>query len=227
MPANFSAMGWPWLHWRKTLGTIALLLGTTALWLWIGARYASVYVEHGPMESFQAGCLALGCLLFALRLSPSPRPRVSSTHERILFAALALFYGTFMLLEFDTREFDWPLFNRIFHGVIRNVWLGALWFIIGFLIFRHFRGFFSALWRWLWTGPGRLFMAAGVFWVAGAFVDKLKPFDLRSQNLFMEELLENNAALLMILSAITCWSRHADPAPQTAAAGWVESTPPV
>jgi 4-amino-4-deoxy-L-arabinose transferase-like glycosyltransferase len=178
------------------LGLAILLVGASLLWLWAAAVYPKIYVENGPMENFQVGCLGVGALLFAWQARGLQRA------ERVLFAALALFYITFLIREFDTRKFDWPIANAILSGTIRNVWLGALWLVTGYFIYRSRAKLVPLGLRWVGTPEGRLLLVAGVFWVFGAAVDKLELFGSKPRDMLAEELLEINAALLMMLSAI-------------------------
>jgi hypothetical protein len=189
----------------KRLGILALLVGSTALWLWIAAVRPRVHVEHGPMENFQAGCLALGGVLLGHRAWRSGKGA-----ERAWLGALALLYVTFLFLELDTGEFDWPAVNTVLQGVVRNAWLGLLWSVAGLALFRHRRDVPEVARRWLGTSPGKLLLTAGLFWAAGSVVDKTEPFLLRSQNMLVEEIWESNAALLMALAAVI-GSRRAGP----------------
>lgn len=191
------------------IGLAVLLVIATLLWLWAAAVHPGIYVENGPMENFQVGCLGVGGVLFLWRAWLA-----KAGVERVVFAALALFYLTFLIREFDTRKFDVPMVTSVLSGTVRNVWLGALWVVAGYFIYRSRATVFGWGWRWLGTPAGRLFLAAGVFWVLGAAVDKLELFGSKPRDMLVEELLEVNAALLMaIVAVVRSGDRVAEGAP--------------
>jgi hypothetical protein len=177
--------------------TIVLLGVCTLLWLWAAAVHPRIYVEHGPMENFQVACLVVGCALLAWRARAATQPQ-----ERVMFIGLALFYMTFAIREFDTRPFNWPVVTTLLNGMVRNVWLGTLWLVVGYFAYRHRTGVFALGRKWLGTPAGRLLLLAGVLWLLGAVVDKADPFGSKARDMLAEELLEVNATLLMGVSAI-------------------------
>ena len=174
-----------------------LLLLFTLLWLSAAAVHPRIYVEHGPMENFQAVCLLVGCAVFAWRTRAARQP-----DERVLLGALALFYATFFVREFDTRQFGRPLVDAIMSGTGRNLWLGAGWVVVAYFAFRYRRSLFEVTRKWLRSPAGRLLLLAGVFWVVAAAVDKMDPFGSKPRDMLTEELLEANAALIMALAAV-------------------------
>jgi hypothetical protein len=189
---------WKWPFEEKASG---LLVFACAVWplAWLAMQQAAptIYRENGPMENTQALCLLGAVLLFvcgAVRRKP--------IGDRVLFSGLALFCGTFFLLEFDVREYRLATLNRIFNGPIRNLWLGLLWAAAFTWFFRNMGAAIQSFVAWLCGRSGTLFALSGVFWVAAAIVDKLKPFATMPNNLFAEELLEMNAAALMFVSAV-------------------------
>ena len=149
------------------------------------------------MENFQVGCLIVGAVILSWQAGVAKQP-----HERLLFVALALFFVTFALREFDVRKGDWPVASTILSGTVRNLWLGGLWLIIAWHGYRHRANAWAFGWRWLKSGAGRVILIAGLFWILGAAVDKIHPFGSRRRNMLGEELLEANAALLMTFSAL-------------------------
>jgi hypothetical protein len=192
---------------RAILGTTAVLAIFSALWLWLSTTTAgaNIFVEHGPMENFQAICIALGFLIY-LRQIPSSPPA-----QRLLICALALFYLTFVVVEFDTRELGWRTAALVLNGAVRNAWLAALWILLCLWGLRRRRTLVPTGWRWFWSPSGWLLMASGVFWIVAGSVDKLKVFSPPARNLLVEELLETNAALLMLVAAVTTvrWASQA------------------
>src|SRR5688572_10384040 len=108
----------------------------SALWLWLSTKTSGLFVEHGPMENFQAICIALGFVLFLWRLPSQPPP------QRVLLSGLALFYATFLVVEFDTRELGWGAATALLNGPIRNAWLALLWVLLCVWAFPHRRALF-------------------------------------------------------------------------------------
>src|SRR5215207_6455256 len=105
---------------------IALAIGiNTAIWLRF-KNHPGISAENGPMENFQAVCLGLGCFLWLFASVAS-----NTRAEKIFLISLALFNFSFLVLEVDTRKLGIPLLPKIFHGPIRNAWLGGLWLLVG------------------------------------------------------------------------------------------------
>ena len=157
-----------------------------------------IFRENGPMENFQVGCLLLGATVLAWQAYTGKQ-----AHERVFFAALALFFATFALREFDVRRGDWPsIVTSVLDGMIRNLWLGTLWLVIAWSAYRYRVGLLSFGLKWLGSRAGRVLLVAGLFWVLAAAVDKADAFGTKRRNLLAEELIEVNAALLMAFSAI-------------------------
>ena len=181
------------------VGATALVVISSALWLWAASVTRRwIFAENGAMENFQVGCLCLGAAVLAWQARS-----VKQAHQRVFFTALALFFVTFALREFDVRKGDWPpLVTRVLDGVIRNLWLGSLWLVIGYFAYRHRAGLLSFGLKWLGSRAGRVLLVAGLFWVLAAAVDKADAFGTRRRNLLAEELIEVNAALLMAFSAV-------------------------
>src|SRR5262245_4095027 len=95
-----------------------------------------IFAENGPMENFQVGCLVFGAAVLVWQARGKKQPS-----ERVFFVALALFFATFALREFDVRKGNWPpLAVSILDGTIRNLWLGTLWLILGYFAYRHRTG---------------------------------------------------------------------------------------
>jgi hypothetical protein len=201
---------------RAILATTVGLVVFSALWLWLSTTPAgaNIFVEHGPMENFQAICIGLGFLLYLGQIRSSQPP------HRLLVAALAVFYLTFVVVEFDTRELGWRTAAVVLNGPVRNIWLVALWAAICVWALRHRRIVLPTGWRWLGSPSGLLLMGSGVFWIVAGAVDKLKLFSPPARNLLVEELLETNAALLMVVAAIAIvrWTGQAGAVPITSGA---------
>jgi hypothetical protein len=165
----------------------------TAGWVVVQMQGHSLHQENGVMENFQAGCLAVGMVFFVLGLRDS-----NATAPRILLFGLALLYGSFLVLEVDTRKLDLPTLNRLLNGRIRDAWLGMLWLFGAILFLRHRQAVWRTFVAWVRSPAGQLLVAAGVCWLGSGLVDKFK---VAGGDLFVEELFEVNATLLMVLAA--------------------------
>jgi len=173
------------------------------------------------MENFQVGCLLLGAAVLAWQACATRQP-----HERVFFAALSLFFATFALREFDVRRGDWPpLVTSVLDGMIRNIWLGGLWLVLGCFAYRHRAKVLAFGWKWLGSRAGRILLIAGLFWILAAGVDKVDAFDTKRRNLLAEELVEVNAALLMAFSAIISLMRSHNTLAEDAASQWTADHP--
>lgn len=170
-----------------------IVLGINTV-VWLGLKnHPGISAENGPMENFQAACLAISFLLWVTA------SLLSKNHsEKILLSALALFSLTFLILEVDTRSFDAPLFNKLFNGKIRNAWLGALWLVVGLFFLRSAKITWAGFLYWMKTWSGILMVASGAFWIASGLIDKGL---VGQKDFYREELMETYATLLMALSA--------------------------
>jgi hypothetical protein len=173
------------------------------------------------MENFQVGCLVLGAGVLAWRACAAKQP-----HERVFFVALALFFATFALREFDVRKGEWPIASTILAGTIRNLWLGGLWLVLGYFAYRYRSNVRTFGLKWLGSRAGRILLVAGLFWIVAAAVDKADAFGTKRRNLLAEELIEVNAALLMALSAIISLMRSQNTLAEDAASQWTAADHP-
>ena len=173
----------------------ALLIASFFFWFWLRHLDPEIFREHGPMENFQVGCLAVGIFFLARAMRGA-----SSGPQRLFLGGLILLYTTFLLLEFDVREFKIPWLTALLGGTVRNIWVSALWVLSFVLFLRHARSTWAAFVAWFRTAAGVLLLIAGLFWASGWLIDHLKLFG--SWERMMEELMEANAAPLMVISAI-------------------------
>ena len=196
---------------RSVIVMTAVLALFSAAWLWLGTKRPGIFVEHGPMENFQAICITLGLLFLVWQMF-----QVESA-PRIIAAGVALLYATFLIVEFDTRELGWRAAAAVLNGPVRNTWLAILWVALAIWALRYRVFLVATLRQWVWSAAGLFLVAAGLFWVAGGIVDKLKLLGSGPRNLLGEELLETNAALLMLLAAIAAarWTDKPQTAPPT------------
>ena len=120
---------------KTTCGVlIVLAIGiNTAIWLRL-KNHPGISAENGPMENFQAACLATSFLLWLIASFAS-----KNRAEKILLVGLALFSLSFLVLEVDTRKLGIPILPKIFHGPVRNTWLGALWLVVEWFFLKNAR----------------------------------------------------------------------------------------
>ena len=182
----------------RTVLVLFSLLVITVVLVALQSRHPSISREHGPMENFQALCLALGTVALGVLAW-----RVREPAFRAFLAGTCMFYLTFLFLEFDVRPFRQPVLTLVLNGPIRNALLVAGWAWIGWLAWRNRPGIFQAAARWMRGYSAVLLALAGVCWIAGAAVEKA-----HAETFFAEELFEVHASLLMALSAFHArWPR--------------------
>ncbi len=178
----------------KTLVWVtAFLLVQSALWWWWWRQNPMISNEHGPMENLQVLALLGGMAGFLWAA------RGTDAAHRVFFTSLALFCFSFAIWEFDTRPFGWDGFNPLYHDVLRDAWIVAMWLVAAFFFWPRARAVCARFWQWLRRPAGWFFLAAAPLWVASGITDKLDLFE--GTNHFVEELFEVNACLLMLSSA--------------------------
>jgi hypothetical protein len=180
---------------KTTLGVlIALAIGiNTTIWLRLKG-HPGIFAENGSMENFQAVFLTTSFLLWLFASFAS-----KSRAEKILLISLALFSLSFLVLEVDTRKLGIPILPKIFHGPVRNAWLGALWLAVGWFFFKNAKPIWNEFLHWVKTSSAIPMIISGFFWIASGLNDKSL---VGRKNLYFEELMEVNSTLLMLLSAI-------------------------
>ena len=176
-------------------GMIAGCVAVSFLFSWRIKTDTSIAEEHGLMENWQAICLFVGVLAFWLEA----RKRTAAARYALILAGLG--YFTMMLLEFDVRPFKIPWLTRVFSGPVRNAWLGAAWLYFLLKAAKQWRALLNQGWAWLRSAAGILLCLAGLFWIAGAAIEHVYSLS-RDRNFFLEELMETNAALLMLWGAV-------------------------
>ncbi len=178
------------------------------LWISLQGTFPNIEEENGIMENYQAMGLLLcvGTWLWCVM-------RTQSRAERIFFASLALFSVSILVLEVDFRKMDAPTLNKVMNGRIRDIWLGLLWLGATVLFLKNKRPVFKVFLGWLRSRAGVLLLIGGVFWILAAMIDKSL---LGEKSLFREELMEVNAALFMLGSALVSLSNQSrKPTPAT------------
>lgn len=188
-------------------GAIALCAG---LWIALYLAGRGIAEENGWMENQQALCLAGATLMFAIVSRRQTLPP-----EKLFCISLALFCLTFLLREFELprgRFPDWA--TSLLTGKLRRVWLAGLWLALLIVARREVRNIFQVFVSWLRTPSGCVMILGGVFYAATWPLDK-HLLDLPGPlNMFLEELGDSIATLLILQSSL--WAGHAinaQPAP--------------
>ena len=195
------------MKWPRPAIVATLLLAlavTSVIWVSLAKTQPEIAQEHGPMENLQTGCLLLGVILFL-----AGGRGTADAGVRVTFMGMALFYFTLLLLEFDVRPFKIAALTFLLNGAVRNALLGMLWLALSLAAFKHRAKVLRAGRSWITTSPGVLLIAAGVFWAAGRLAEELHLFAGRHLNTFAEELMENQAAIIMLFAAFEAWRARA------------------
>jgi hypothetical protein len=191
---------------KTTLAFLAIVALGINTAIWIGLKsHPGISAENGPMENFQAVCLSASFLLWLILALLS-----KNKEQQILLMGLSLFNFTFLVLEVDFRHLNAPTLNKIFNGRIRDIWLGALWLGVGILFLRKRKLAWKEVLIWVKSPSGILMILSGAFWLASGLIDK--SLTGHRKDLYSEELMEVNATLLMLLSAILfCRKKNSAP----------------
>ena len=177
---------------------------TAAVWtaLYIGG-YAITH-ENGWMENQQALCLLGGAILFAWAAHEVRRA------ARLFSISLALFCFTLLLRELELKGESVPAWvTWLSTATPRNVGLVFLWTWLLLAMRRDRREMCQVFMRWLRTPAGQVMLMAGLLYALTWLFDK-KVFHLTSSlNMFLEELGDSMAAVLVLLSGITTLRQRA------------------
>lgn len=180
----------------KTIVFVLLVLNLL-VWLAAGWNDPLISAENGWLESFQAIALAAGAVIFAAAVC-----RAENIYSRFLYAGLTLFYVNFLLREINVRNLPlapWAIY--FLGGAGRNWALAILWAILFILFLSRRKEMTRMIFSWLRSAPGVFLLSAGAFYLSGLPFDK-KVFGLSvERHEFFEEILEAQAALLMLVAA--------------------------
>lgn len=187
---------------RLTLFALATVLTISLGWLIAVAGGASKWElsrENGLMEDLQAVLLAGAFALFLVKAIGERAEKGA----RLVAGGLALLMLNFVLREFDVRELALPgWLLLVFEPRVRNLWLGAAWAVAAALALRERRELWRAGLNWLGSPGGWLFIAGGFFYLSAKLFDSALFGLAVDDNQLMEELLEVDAAWLLLLSAL-------------------------
>ena len=178
-------------RWGIGIGCLVL---STFFWCAVKGDGA-IAEEHGTMENLQAICLATGVLLLWVQAWKAS----DLTKQALALAGLG--YFTMLLLEFDVRPFKVAWLTEFLSGPIRNLWLGAAWVCCLGWAAKDLSKIMHQARAWARGATGAVLTASAIFWIAGSVFEDLKLCS-HKENLFIEELMETNAALLMLWAAL-------------------------
>jgi hypothetical protein len=182
------------------VGAITLCAG---LWIVLYLAGCRIAQENGWMENQQALCLAGATLTFAI-----VSRRQTFPPEKLFCLSLALFCFTFLLREFELPGGRFPDWARsLLTGKLRRVWLAGLWLALLMIARREVREIFQVFVSWLRTPSGWVMILGGVFYGATWPLDKYLLDLPKPLNMFLEELGDSIATLLILQSSL--WAGRA------------------
>ncbi|HEX6362700.1 MAG TPA: hypothetical protein VFZ93_07085 [Albitalea sp.] len=163
----------------------------------------SVYAEDGPLESLQAGLLALACLAY-VRAGIAAK----GASRAVLLACAWLCFG-FVLNELDVEKLDVPEWLRqLGAGRGRNTLLALGLGVMAAHAALRFRAWRQAAVAFLKSPAGVVLMLAAPLLFAGRVAEKSPAIP---HHAYWEELLELAADCLILLSAWTAARAAAAP----------------
>ncbi len=177
---------------------------TAAIWTVLHIEGYAITHENGWMENQQALCLLGAAIMFAYASHEGLRA------TRLFHVSLALFCFTLLLRELELEGESVPAWvTWLSTGTPRNSCLVFLWTWLLVAARGDMREMFQAFVGWLRTPAARLMLVAGLLYAVTWPFDK-KVFALtRSLNMFLEELADSTAAILVLASGMTTWRHRA------------------
>ena len=174
---------------RPVLIAVSGLLALSAFCL-LGLPDAQQFArEHGPMENLQAGLLLAGFVRLCVHVR-----QAKESGTRILCALMAWGYLAFLVREFDVRAFNVGWLTLLLSGRVRAAWVAFALLLLAIWALRNLRSVITAAHAWRRTLAAVLMVASGALWLTAAVME--------SKAMFLEELVETNAAWLMMLAAL-------------------------
>ena len=169
--------------------------------IWLGIHFSGHNIAHENswMENQQALCLLAATAAFVCRAGREVLRAVRWFH-----ASLALFCFTLLLREIELESEWWPAWiTWLSTGAPRNLSLAGCW--MGLLIAARgeMREMYQAFMSWLRSPAGRLMLGGGLCYAATWPFDKGFFEFTRATHMFLEELGDSMASVLVLVSAIT------------------------
>lgn len=185
---------------KKTILILLLLVINTVFWniayhhQWITAA------ENSLMENFQILVLSIAAIIFAVLAFINKEKTL-----RIFYSVFSFLNISFMLREMDFEGMDvFPVFHWASSGIGFIILMLIGWFTLALLILSVRKKFWTLVKKWAKSAAGITMIAAGGLLFLSIHLDK-KVFRMsRATAQFWEELIEINAFLLIIASALIC-----------------------
>lgn len=154
--------------------------------------------EDGIVEILQSVFITIAIVIFAYRAISS-----TDVNEKLTGFGLSLLSLSFLLRELDVEKFDIPsFFIWLGSGTGRGLFLGTLWIILIFLMYKYKNFQKIKMISFLTSTQGQLLMFAALMLIFGAFMDK-NVFSLENLTTrFYEELFELLGYVYLAFSAI-------------------------
>ena len=189
---------------RKTLAIVILFCSLSIIvWGLMWMQFSFIVNESQIVENLQAIFLMIGFIAHFYSYF-----RSDSDNYCILFVGLSIFYLTFCVRELELDESQtWIAF--VTNPPVRNYWLIAAWAVSLLVFLRNMKSTFGSFLEWINNIHGLYLIFGGFFYVSADLFDK-NVFSIRQDiNLFIEEILEFNATIFMVLSAVLslAWAR--------------------
>ena len=185
---------------KKTIFILLLLIVNTVFWniayhyQWITAA------ENSLMENFQIFELSIAAIIFAVLafINKEKTPR-------IFYSVFSFLNISFILREMDFEGMDvFPVLHWASSGIGFIILMLIGWFTLALLVFSVRKKFWTLFKKWAKSAAGVTMIAAGGLLYLSMYLDK-KAFKMSGATAqFWEELIEINAFLLIIASALIC-----------------------
>lgn len=178
------------------LGICAYFVVTSILWYVAWRRNPKIAAEHHLLEWVQAAALIVAAALFI-----NSWRRAANVVDRFAWFGLGLVCLTIAMRELAIRRLVADPIGNILHQSIRGLSVAA-W--VGYFIIAagHRRVLVTGFVAFCRSSNGRLAIAGGVFFFAGWPFDRLKYTLLGLSSVFVEEMLEFHASMLLLLAGV-------------------------
>ena len=156
--------------------------------------------ENSLMENFQIFELSIAAIIFAVLAFINKEKTL-----RIFYSVFLFLNISFILRELDFEGMDvFFLFHWASSGIGFVVLMLIGWFTLAFLILSVRKKFWTLFKKWAKSAAGVTMIAAGGLLYLGMQLDQNAFKMSRATAQFWEELIEINAFLLIIASALIC-----------------------
>lgn len=183
---------------------IGVLFITSCVMIYVCFGDMRYYVENALFETCQNTALFLGALFFAIAAH-----RATDIVSRHFWAALSLFVLCILFREIEVRGTVLePYLGALFEGRWDYVALGLLWCALLFVSWRHMRQSFQALWQWLFSLSGAVFLVGCFFYIFGDIAEKHLLTNDGAVSEMIEESFEQLGTLFIFFSSYAALRRQ-------------------